>query len=461
MTSLNRSTSTILVMIFLSNTIYGLGAPFLPKLLAQKDIDQVWTGIIFAVYAVSQVCFALICGKIVDRLGHRKVMVVGALTMAAAVAAFGIVSYLDSKWQINTLCIALRAFQGASSGFINTAAYSYAAQAFKDDVGKMIGILETVASLGITMGPFLGLLVYGRLGFAWTFLIFGLTMVPAGLLILCIATPADLAKQHDSSQCGSTVANSEEDSESLSLPGNVSFQETATEPLLIPADDKGEVALQKLTYGSIFCMARVFFAAMSGMVGCMYYCVFDPTLALRMDHYGLSQTFQGVIFTVMPFSYMLGTLFTSYLLPKWIEIRVTLITGSLLLGLSILLIGPVFEERNPDMMVIGIALSFILIGPACIQNISEMMRVVEHAFPTYDLEHANSLLSGIVNGCFGVGMAAGPLMGSSLYQIFGFRIMCNVTGGITVFFALTYFFFCNGREAYISTYRNLVCNIVS
>ena len=46
----------------------------------------------------------------------------------------------------------------------------------------------------------------------------------------------------------------------------------------------------------------------------------------------------------MPFAYMFGTIVGSYAMPKWIEIRVTLMVGQLLLGLSVLLVGPFFEE---------------------------------------------------------------------------------------------------------------------
>ena len=95
---LDKNSAIILVTIFLSNTIYGLAAPFLPKLLEDKEIAQSWTGIIFASYAVSQVCFALICGKIVDGCGHKKIMVIGAFGMSCAIASFSVAIYLDAKW---------------------------------------------------------------------------------------------------------------------------------------------------------------------------------------------------------------------------------------------------------------------------------------------------------------------------------------------------------------------------
>ena len=156
----------------------------------------------------------------------------------------------------------------------------------------------------------------------------------------------------------------------------------------------------------------------------------------------------------MPFSYMIGTLISSYLVPKWIEIRVTLIVGSFLMGLSVLLIGPVFEEKNLAICVTGLALSCIFLGPIIIPNMAEMMFTTKRKFPNANLEQANSLLSGIMNGFLGAGMAIGPLLGSSLYQTLGFRLMCDITAAILIVTSVLYFVFCQGCEAFSKTCKN-------
>ena len=156
----------------------------------------------------------------------------------------------------------------------------------------------------------------------------------------------------------------------------------------------------------------------------------------------------------MPFSYVLGTLVSSCAIPKWIEIRCTLITGSLLCGLSILLIGPVFEEQSLPAMIAGLILLGIFLGPIIIPNMAEMMFATKRKFPTADLEQANSLLSGIINSFLGLGMAIGPILGSSLYQALGFRMMSNITAGIIIFSGIAYFICCNGCEAFSSTCKN-------
>ena len=118
---------------------------------------------------------------------------------------------------------------------------------------------------------------------------------------------------------------------------------------------------------------------------------------------------------------MLGTFLTPYVFPKWVEIRVTLISCLFALGLSTFLIGPFYEDENLPVMLVGLVLAGSCMGPLAIPNMAEMMDATRLVYPECDLEHANSLLSGMLNSSFGVGQALGPLLGAFLTQVLGFR----------------------------------------
>ena len=77
----------ILTMTFLSNTIYGLAAPFLPQLLEEKGINPTWTGLIFAAFAIAFNFSSLIAAKIVDSISHARIMFASTLLMSGSVAA--------------------------------------------------------------------------------------------------------------------------------------------------------------------------------------------------------------------------------------------------------------------------------------------------------------------------------------------------------------------------------------
>ncbi len=69
---------------------------------------------------------------------------------------------------------------------INTAAYSFAAQAYGHDVEKVVSLFEGFVGIGTTSGPIIGSLVYHYVGFSTTFYIYGAVMVPSAFLICCV-----------------------------------------------------------------------------------------------------------------------------------------------------------------------------------------------------------------------------------------------------------------------------------
>ncbi len=75
---------------------------------------------------------------------------------------------------------------------INTAAYSFAAQAYPDSVEKLVSVMEGVVGIGCTISPVLGVFIYNAVGFSDTFYIFGSAMTPCAILMLCLPDPKKL-----------------------------------------------------------------------------------------------------------------------------------------------------------------------------------------------------------------------------------------------------------------------------
>lgn len=77
---------------------------------------------------------------------------------------------------------------------INTAAYSFASQAYPDDVEAVVGLMETLVGVGCITAPILGSFIYSLVGYAWTFYIFGILMAPSTFLAMCLGTPQEKAR---------------------------------------------------------------------------------------------------------------------------------------------------------------------------------------------------------------------------------------------------------------------------
>ena len=155
----------------------------------------------------------------------------------------------------------------------------------------------------------------------------------------------------------------------------------------------------------------------------------------------------------MPAMYMISTIATPFILPKWMEVRVWLMTSAFFLGVSLLFVGPVTSDKSLVTMCFGLFFTGCLLGPLIIPNMQEMIDAAVEAHPKCDLEHASSMIGGMLNSAYGAGGVIGPLVGSILYQFAGFQQMSDIVGGLSILFAVAYFYSCNGWEAFQSTFK--------
>ena len=112
--------------------------------------------------------------------------------MSASIACFGLIESIPASKPatIISISVVLRLGQGSAAGMINTAAYSFASQAYPDRVDKVISLMEGVVGIGITISPLIGSFIYQAVGFSTTFYAFGAGMAPVSLVILlCLPTP--------------------------------------------------------------------------------------------------------------------------------------------------------------------------------------------------------------------------------------------------------------------------------
>jgi MFS family permease len=90
---LDKASSLILFMLFLSNFLSSLASPLLPPFIKdERGIAEIWTGIFFTIYAIAFTIIAFITGKLVDRIKHKKVIFCGALMMSASTFCYGLIS---------------------------------------------------------------------------------------------------------------------------------------------------------------------------------------------------------------------------------------------------------------------------------------------------------------------------------------------------------------------------------
>jgi len=105
---IERSVLIILIVLILDNMVYGISVPFLPIVYEDLLISSSWTGFIIGMFSIAYMIVAPIFGTIVDKFGHKRMIVVGLLFMSASMAAFGAIDYVKDKTQVLIISLFLR-----------------------------------------------------------------------------------------------------------------------------------------------------------------------------------------------------------------------------------------------------------------------------------------------------------------------------------------------------------------
>ncbi|CAI2093576.1 MULTISPECIES: multidrug efflux MFS transporter [Serratia] len=161
--------------------------PFLPLYVEQLGVSDhqslsLWSGLVFSgTFLVSAVVSPL-WGSLADRKGRKLMLLRASLGMAIVIALQGLAT---NVWQL----FALRALMGLTSGYIPNAMALVASQAPRDKSGWALGTLSTGQISGVIAGPLLGGLMADHLGLRVVF------FVTSGLMFVSFLVTLFLIKE--------------------------------------------------------------------------------------------------------------------------------------------------------------------------------------------------------------------------------------------------------------------------
>ncbi len=138
---------------------------------------QQWSGWVFGVTFVTAFLFAPIWGRVGDKYGRKKILIISALGLGLSVFLMGLA---NSVWQL----FFLRLFMGVFTGFIPMSQALIATQTPKNIAGKVLGTLQTGSITGSLMGPMLGGLLADSFGYSVTFQGTSITVFLSAMIVL-------------------------------------------------------------------------------------------------------------------------------------------------------------------------------------------------------------------------------------------------------------------------------------
>jgi DHA1 family multidrug resistance protein-like MFS transporter len=163
---------------------YGLVIPIFPFYIEKLGGSGGELGMLVALSALTELLFGPLWGSLSDRVGRKRVLMVGVFGYGAALLLMGFATHL---WML----FAARALSGVLTAATMPSAMAYVGDATSEkDRGGGIGWLGSAAGLGIILGPGVGgWLARGSLsqpffvgaGLAWTALLLVAFLLPETL----------------------------------------------------------------------------------------------------------------------------------------------------------------------------------------------------------------------------------------------------------------------------------------
>ena len=165
-----RNIYILSVTIFLASLSWNQVVPFLQKFLEQiggggRNLN-LWVAVVFAAQSLAAIIAQPFWGKLGDSYGRKPMIIRAGLCLAGVY--FGM-SLCHNPWQL-ALC---RFLNGALTGFIPGSFALIATNTPEDDAPKYIATAQTTSSVGLIVGPAVGALLAGLVGYRGSMIVSG------------------------------------------------------------------------------------------------------------------------------------------------------------------------------------------------------------------------------------------------------------------------------------------------
>jgi EmrB/QacA subfamily drug resistance transporter len=161
-------------MAFLDATVVNVALPTIGKDLHTSLAGLQWT---VTAYTLTLAGLILLGGALGDRLGRRRIFVVGVIWFALASALCGLAPDIG-------VLIAARALQGIGGALLTPGSLAIIQATFAaGDRPKAIGVWSGLGGVAGAVGPFVGGWIIGSVGWRWIFLL----NLPLAVVVVAVA----------------------------------------------------------------------------------------------------------------------------------------------------------------------------------------------------------------------------------------------------------------------------------
>ncbi|MEZ4424870.1 MAG: MFS transporter [Gemmatimonadota bacterium] len=179
------------LLVFSASSQIMIISPILPRIGEELGIRASLLGTLVTAYSSMVGLFAIISGPISDKVGRRRILLLGSGIMTVSLLLHALVDSYASF-------LTVRLLSGVAGGVLSGAAVSYIGDFFPyNRRGWATGWVMSGAAFGQILGIPIGIELAGRYGFRAPFYVFAVTMALTWLLILArVPQPAVELSRH-------------------------------------------------------------------------------------------------------------------------------------------------------------------------------------------------------------------------------------------------------------------------
>ncbi|CAG0879540.1 unnamed protein product [Cyprideis torosa] len=401
--------ASIAIVNFTSFCCLSVLAPFFPREVTSKGLSLTVAGAIFSVYSFISFLSPPLLGKMMPLVGTRYMFLSGSFLCGGCCILFGFVYLIDNPTSFIVYCVLIRSVEALGASAFQTAAFTLAIVYFPDNIGSVMGLMETFVGIGLSVGPALGGFLYSLGGFLLPFVVLGsilLLSVPINLFLI----PSEFG----------IVARA-----SASSPTN---------------SPNGSSVTTSVSFFSILKTAPVIVTCIVIILGAASWTSLDPTLEPHLREFDLTPSHLGMVFLLLSGIYAIFSPFWGWIADRMNRLFLMTCIGLMTSGVCLLFLGPSpllpFLTKTLPLILAVLAALGCTISLCTIPTYQMLLDGVTSGGLEEDLA-THAMVSGLWVSMYSLGECIGPAVAGVLIDHYGFAVMsttfgliCIVSGGI-------------------------------
>ncbi|KAJ3654933.1 hypothetical protein Zmor_014084 [Zophobas morio] len=394
-----KLTLTSLALVdFISFCSMSIMAPFFPREAAEKGLSDTLSGFIFSFYALVMFLTSPIFGKILPKFGAKVLFLSGMFMAGVCNLLFATLEYVSNYTLFTTLCIVIRGFEALGASAFSTASYVFVVNTFPQNIGSVLGILETFVGLGMSTGPALGGVLYSLGGFSMPFFVLGVTMI-------------------------------------VFLPLNI---------WMLPTVEDCTVTNRPPSICKLIKVPTVVITGLIVVIVSSSWAFLDPTLEPHLRQFNLTPEKIGLIFLLFSGLYGVSSPAWGWLADKINNHWSMMVIGLFMCTVGLLLLGPCpyipFLTSSLWLNLVALSILGISVALALLPTFQGLLTSAINS-GCGDTLSTYSIVAGVWSCVYSLGEVIGPSLGGFLLQHYGFPITSTIMACMTLTLAVVTFFF--------------------